>query len=388
MICGGICGAPIQIFTGAAQNNGKGREVQAEGGMSDSSGSNGAVGGLSGADVAELSGQIAGLTRAALPLAPSLAALAEELPRGRLRRSMQELSECLESGVSLDQAIEHQRGRIPPHLRGLVIAATRSGRLGEVLGQFSGFVSIGTELKRQLWLSLAYPMLSIVIALALFSFTSVYLVGQFESIFRDFGIPLPLMTIVILEVSRLIRSVWSTVLLLAVALFLFWLTAPLLMRPALLRSMAGKIPIVGGVWRWTSLSEFCHLLALLLENALPLPEALRLTGEGVQDSTIDTVCHRLAPAVESGQTLAEAMAGRRPFPTGLARLVRWAENQGSLPEILHMSAEMFEARARAHASFTGTFLGVAAFILIFFGIFSVIAGLMLPLVTLISRLSG
>ena len=41
---------------------------------------------------------------------------------------------------------------------------------------------------------------------------------------------------------------------------------------------------VGAVWRSTSLAEFCHLLALLLESRLPLPEALRLTGEGVEDA--------------------------------------------------------------------------------------------------------
>ena len=39
---------------------------------------------------------------------------------------------------------------------------------------------------------------------------------------------------------------------------------------------------------------------------------------------------------------------RWPFPAGLPRLVRWAERQGSLPEVLHMAGEMFEARAGAH----------------------------------------
>src|SRR5438270_10603856 len=107
--------------------------------MWDSSGRNGAGGRLSGAEAAELSGQLAELTRTGLPLAPSLAALAEELPRGRLRGSMQQLAGSLGSGVSLAEAIEGQRGRIPPHLRGLVIAGVRTGRLGDVLSQFSGF---------------------------------------------------------------------------------------------------------------------------------------------------------------------------------------------------------------------------------------------------------
>src|SRR5436309_7053984 len=151
--------------------------------MWDSSGRNGAGGRLTGAEAAELSGQLAELTRAGLPLAPSLAALSEELPWGRLRRSMQQLANSLESGVSLAEAIEGQKGRLPSHLRGLVIAGVRTGRLGDVLGQFSDYVSIGAELKRRLWLSLAYPILSMAIAVTLFAFVSAMLVPQFESMF-------------------------------------------------------------------------------------------------------------------------------------------------------------------------------------------------------------
>ena len=124
-----------------------------------------AGGGLSGAEALELSAQLAGLARAGLPLAPSLAALAEELPRGRLRRSMRDLARGLEAGQPLGEAVEGQEGRIPPHLRGLVAAGVRSGRLGEVLGEFSQYATIGVELRRRLWLNLAYPVLSLLVTL-------------------------------------------------------------------------------------------------------------------------------------------------------------------------------------------------------------------------------
>jgi general secretion pathway protein F len=173
------------------------------------------------------------------------------------------------------------------------------------------------------------------------------------------------------------------------ALVLIWLMAPLMFRHGMLRAIAAKIPILGGVWRWTSLAEFAHLLGLLLENSLPLPEALRLTGEGVQDASINSACKRMAGEVESGKSLGEAMAAcRRAFPSGLARLVQWAGNQRSLPEVLHMAGEMYEARARAQGAFAGTTFSVLAVLMILWGILTVVAGLMLPMISLISRLSG
>jgi hypothetical protein len=72
---------------------------------------------------------------------------------------------------------------------------------------------------------------------------------------------------------------------------------------------------------------------------------------------------------------------------GLAGLVRWAENQKSLPEVLHVAGSMFEVRARSHAAFAGTVLNFLCVLLVI-SIVLVIPALILPLITLISRLSG
>ena len=348
---------------------------------------NGAGGRLSGVEAAELSRQIAGLTSAGLPLAHGLIALGEELPRGRLRRSMNDLAETLESGIPLDEALDEQKKRIPPHLRGLVIAGLRSGRLGDTLSRFSSYVAIGTELERRLWLSLAYPILTVVTALALFFFVCVILVSQFEAIYRDFNIPLPGMTVALIAIARIVNTAWAPTLIVVGTVFGSWLVARLFLTPPFRRALAGRLPLVGRVWRATSLAEFCHLLALLLESRLPLPEALRLTGEGVQDADVDASCRSIAGQVESGRSLARAMENATLFPVGFPHLLRWAENQEALPEVLHMAGAMFEARGRSCATFVGTVLNVLCVLIVFQMVWFVPA-LFLPLITLISRLSG
>ena len=148
-----------------------------------------------------------------------------------------------------------------------------------------------------------------------------------------------------------------------------------------------RIPLLGTVWRSTSLAEFCHLLALLLESQLSMPEALRLTGVGVQDAEIDASCRAMAGDVEFGRPLSVALRDRGLHLLGLAGLVRWAEHQKSLPEVLHMAGSMFEVCARSHAVFAGTVLNFLCVLLVF-SIVLVIPALILPLITLISRLSG
>lgn len=347
-----------------------------------------AKGTLTPEETGRLTDQIAGLARSGLPLGPGLGALGSELPRGRLRHSLFELSSALGQGKPLDAALEEQKDRIPPHLRGLVLGGLRSGRLGDILGRFSAYMGVGTELKRKLWLSLAYPILSILAAMALFVFVNAVVVAQFETIFRDFGIRLPQLTIGMLLISHGFQSGWPDLLIVVAGVAVLWLVSRVALKPPDRRSLATKIPVIGGVWRYTSWAEFCHLLALLLESQLPLPEALRLAGEGVQNADLDRACRIMAGEVERGENLAQAMTKRPELPTGLARLLRWATKQNAIAEILHMAGEMFEARAKGQAAFAGTVMAVLSVVIVLWGVLSVIFGLMLPIVTLITRLSG
>jgi type II secretory pathway component PulF len=355
--------------------------------MLDAPRSDGANGGLTAAESAELSHQIAELARAGLPLSQGLVALGQELPRGRLRSSMIELAGSLEAGVPLDQAVAGHHRRIPPHLRGLMVAGVRTGRLGDLLNRFSTYAMIGTDLKRALWLSMAYPALTIGVALALFLFICAVVVGEFNDIYTGFGIPLPRITVALIFLARIVNSIWIPFCITAVIIGCSWLAARLFLTRPARRSVAGRLPLLGKVWRFTSLAEFCHLLALLLESHVPLPEALRLTGEGVQDADFDSSCRVMAGEVQSGRSLSQSMAQRRLFPRGLPRLLRWAEGQKSLTEILHIAGSMFEARARSQAAFVGSVLNVLCVVPVLW-IIMIVPALFVPLITLISRLSG
>ena len=198
---------------------------------------------------------------------------------------MNRLASALESGVTIDQALEGQKKSIPPHLRGLVIAGLRSGRLGDILSRFSQYVGIGTELKRRLWLSLAYPILTVCMAFALFLFVCMVMVGQFDSIYQGFNIPLPRLTLALLIVARSVGHAGLPVAIIVGAMVATWLAGPHFAAGAVRRGLAGRLPLVGTVWRATSLAEFCHLLALLLESDCPCPKPSGSRAKGCKTPT-------------------------------------------------------------------------------------------------------
>jgi len=343
---------------------------------------------LSAAETAQMSEQISSLVDAGLPLGPGLRALGEELPRGVLRDSLFRLSDALQRGESLDAAVQQQSEVIPAHLRGLVLGGLRSGRLGEILSRFTGYMGMGMDLNNKLWINLAYPVIAIALAIALALFVGLVVVGMFEKIFRDFGMALPLLTQAVLSFSLFLRSIWGVVAVVIPLGLLGWLSGRLFLSRASRRDLVSRIPVIGKVWRLISWAEFCHLLALLLESHLPLPEAVRLAGEGVENQGLNRACHEMANQIEDGASLSEAIARSRKFPKGLAGLLTWSGDRVATAEILHVSGEIYEEKARNQATFTGVIMAVFAVIAILASAFFVVVGLLMPMITLLSRLAG
>jgi general secretion pathway protein F len=344
---------------------------------------------LSSLDVVEVTRQLASLERAGMPLPDGLRALSDELASKPLRRVLLEMASAVEAGQPLEQAVENQGDRFPKYLRALVLAGLRSGKLGETLEQFARYHHVGRELKRKVWLSFAYPLVLMICLAFLFVLVCKIIVSDFARIFDDFGVPLPRMTKALIGVSESVTGVGPYVVLgLAGAALSIWLAGLSFGGAGWRRGLTSPIPLLGPMWRWTALVEFANLLALLLESEMPLPLALQLTGEGSRDADVASTCRGMVKLVEAGLPLSDALERMQRFPASLPHILRWAESTHSLPGSLHLAADMYEARARAQATFAGITCTMITVIFVLWGASMIVVALFLPLIQLISKLSG
>lgn len=339
--------------------------------------------------VTDLAHQVAGITRGGLPLAGGLRALAEETGSGALRFVLWTIADQLEAGVSLEDAIRSQGDRLPVHMRALVFAGVRTGKLGQVLEQHVKYFNVVADLKRKLWVSLAYPALLLSALSILMLIVSLFVVTGFKKILMDFGVELPWITFVMIRVSDIVTRIgWLMPLLLLAGLPVLWAALGGVWGAAARRRLAYRIPFVGPVLRWSSLARFCHLLGLLLESELPLPTALQLAADGSRDPEIAEACRSMILNTEMGQPLSHAVAARRQFPAELAQIIGWGDGVQTLPEAMYMAGEMFEGRAKLHTTFVAAAVSPVAFVLLIFGLGITVVALFAPLFKLVTELSG
>ncbi len=346
-------------------------------------------------ELVELVEQLASLTRSGLPLPSGLRAAGLEVTSSSLRSTFFEIARLVESGGELDEALAASGRRFPPDLRALIAAGSRSGRLAEMLGEYVRVANLGSELRRMFFWRLAYPTLALIFVLAQVGFIcslSIKAVQSLVGSMNDFGVDRPTAVLALTETAMFVSEHGLQILVgfLAFAA-LAWMTVRFGMSAAPRRRFICAIPVVGPVLRFTSLTGFCHLLAMLIDAETPLPLAFELAGSSVGDADVAEACGRMGRAVEEGEPLSTAMDRWASIPAGLGQLFRWSEDRQNLPGALHMAGDMFESRARSQSSYASNVLATALLLLTLWWIGFAIASLYMPLITMINvlgRLSG
>lgn len=309
-------------------------------------------------DLIALNEEIAAMARAGLPLDQGLAALAQEMGRGRLQQVTAQLAADLRAGQTLPQALQRQGSRVPPFYAGLVEAGVRSGRVAEVLATLTDYARTLAGLRATVVDAAVYPVVVLVFAGAILAVLIGYLLPQYADLYLQFGMRLPRVTEVVLAVCR-----HPGAYLLAPALAL--LGALLLAKAALSGTERGRcwwaravyaIPLVGTLVRSARLAAFTDLLAILVDYGLPLPRAFQLAGEASSDPFVAAAARDAQKDLEAGLPLGPALRHRLLVPEMVAWMTAVAEQRGELGKSLHHVAELYRRDVERRAALLRTVL--------------------------------
>jgi len=303
-------------------------------------------------DLTALNDQIAALARAGLPLDQGLDALARDMGCGRLRAVTAALATDLRAGHPLPEALARQEGRVPAYYANLVTAGVRTGRLPDVLATLTAYARSVAATRTIVSEALFYPAVVMVLGVALFATLTVFVLPQFDQIFRDFGLQLPAITEFVLVLGR---HPLELVVLPAAVLIL----GPLAARAVLRRSERGRrvwaravylVPLVGSLIRTARLAAFTELLGLLVEYGVPLPAAVRLAGGASSDPDMAAQAEVVEGRLTEGTGLAEAFRGRGLVPDWVAWLAAAGERRGGLGPALRETAAVYRRQVDARAA--------------------------------------
>jgi type II secretory pathway component PulF len=340
----------------------------------------------------EVVSALAAVTNADAPLGPGLRAAAAETANRRVAKALQAIARKVDQGQDLQTIMSEDGGSLPLHVRGLVSAACRTRRLGSALDDLIEHHRLIRDVWSQTLSSIAYPMIVLLITAGILTFLPIHVVPQFKKMFQEFELELPAPTQLLIEISDGLAWLGSTTGMWCALSGLAVLVAVIVaastgIGTAWTQRFANTIPLLGPMWQWGGAAAFSRLLAMMLEQEIPLAQALVMAADGVSDPDIRQTAADLAREVENGGKLSEALWRDGRLPMTMAPFVKWGEQSGDMANGLRAISEILLTRVSMRAALMRTVSPPVVFIFVGLMVGFVVVALYMPLVSLISGLA-
>jgi type IV pilus assembly protein PilC len=250
----------------------------------------------------------------------------------------------LEGGIPLAEAL----GRHPLYFDelfcNLVQAGEQAGVLETLLHKIAEYKEKTESIKAKIKKALTYPAAVIVVAVVVTAILLIFVVPQFEELFKGFGADLPAFTRMVVDLSKFVQEWWYVVLgvIIAVVYVLVQLKKRSEKFNQMIDRMALRVPVVGEIIHKAAIARFARTLATMSTAGVPLVEALESVSGATGNFVYANAVLQMREDVSSGSQLQQSMRQTALFPNMVVQMVAIGEEAGSLDKMLGKVADFYE----------------------------------------------
>ncbi|MBV7574178.1 type II secretion system inner membrane protein GspF [Pseudomonas sp. PDM32] len=339
--------------------------------------------GLSAADLALLTLQLATLVQAGLPLEEALEAVAKQSSKRKVAGLLSAVRSRVMEGHALASALGQFPRAFPELFRATVAAGERSGHLGHVLEQLAAYTQARQASRQKIQMALVYPLILMLASAAIVGFLLGYVVPDVVKIFVDSGQPLPWLTQALIGVSNGLRNHFLLLTGVLVTLFGLWRWSwqqpqwRLRWHRWLLSA-----PVIGEVLRAMEAARFASTLAILGKSAVPLVDALEIAAAVIGNLTIRARMVDVARSVREGGTLTRGLELSGDIPPMMLHMIASGERAGELDRMLARAAEQQESSLAARIALVVSLFEPAMLVLMGGVVLLIVMAILLPILSL------
>lgn len=295
--------------------------------------------GISAADLALLTRQLATLVRSGFPIEESLRTVARQTEKPRLRALLTAVRSRVVEGHSLAAGLAEFPHAFPELYRTTVEAGEQSGHLEAVLDRLADYTESRHELQQKLQQVMVYPVLLTVMALGITALLLTYVVPQVVQVFDNVGQELPFLTRALIALSEFMQA-WGLALLAGLVALVAGLRY-LLRQPGPRKAyheLLLRTPFVSRLVRGLNTARFARTLSILTASGVPVLESLRIAGSVMTNLPMREAVDVAARRVREGSSISGSLEKSGYFPPMTLHLIASGETSGNLEDMLERAA--------------------------------------------------
>ena len=332
-------------------------------------------------EIAFFSRQLATMMKSGVPIVSALEIIEGGQKNVRMKKLVENIRYDIESGSSLSEAISKYPVQFDELYRNLVRAGESAGVLETVLDTIASYKENLEALKGKIKKALYYPAVVIAVALLVSAILLIFVVPQFEAVFKQFGADLPAFTKIIVGASRFMVSNWYIVFgaaFAAIFSFIFFKKRSLAFQHFLDRVIL-KVPVIGQIMHNSAIARFARTLAVTFKAGVPLVEALDTVAGATGNTVYEKAVFRVRDDVSVGYPLNMSMKQVNLFPHMVIQMTAIGEEAGALDAMLFKVAEYYEQEVNNAVDALSSL--IEPFIMIFIGavVGAMVIGMYLPI---------
>ncbi len=299
--------------------------------------------GISTTELALLTRQLATLIQAALPLDETLAAVANQTEKPRIKSMLFAIRSRVLEGHSLAVGLADYPKVFPELYRATVDAGEQSGHLDTVLERLADYTESRQEIQGKVRQALIYPAFLSLFAVAIVIFMMTSIVPQVVSVFEDTGQELPGLTLSLIAMSDFVVDYGMFMLLVIVAAVIGFQV--LLTRPAFVMKyhmFLFRLPIIQRLVRGLNAAMFTRTFSILTGSGVTVIEAMKISAKVVANLPMREAILQATDRVREGTGIKNALDHSKLFPPMTLQLIASGENSGKLEEMLERASVQLE----------------------------------------------
>ena len=332
-------------------------------------------------DIAIFSRQIATMMKSGVPLVQALEIIANGQKNVRMKNLVDSLRADIEGGSSIYEAMLKHPVQFDELYRNLVKAGETAGVLETVLDTIATYKENVEALKSKIKKALLYPAIVIAVAILVSAVLLIFVVPQFQQVFKNFGADLPAFTQMLVSASDFMIAYWWLVLFIVVGSIVGLVQARKrsFAVARVLDRILLKLPVIGQIMHHSAIARFARTLATTFKAGVPLVEAMETVAGATGNIVYTEAVNRIRQDVSVGYQLNIAMRQVNLFPHMVVQMTAIGEESGALDTMLFKIAEFYEREVNDAVDSLSSML--EPFVMVIIGVLvgSMVIGMYLPI---------
>ncbi|MEA2571534.1 MAG: type pilus assembly protein PilC [Acidobacteriota bacterium] len=291
--------------------------------------------------------ELLALVRAGLPILQSFDIMLERQKDVNFKEVLTDLRDQLKNGIALSDAFASYGDAFPPIYSTSLRAGERSGDLEGVLKRFLRYQKIIVNLRKRVVSALIYPVILIVMSVAMIFIMITKVIPKFADFFAGFDKQLPPFTRFMIWFATTLNHNILIVLGVGIVSFIAfnrWIAST---GRIAWDKFKLKIPLAGGVLHRFAIMQFTQSLGTLLGGGTPMVPAIEIASQSVTNQLVSQRIFGIVQNVREGEPLWRSLEETGVMSDLAVEMIKVGEATGGLTEMLGNVSEFYDEEIEA-----------------------------------------